>query len=157
MRRFRLRPQLRRGTSAVEAALCLPVFFFFFLALVEFGHARMAQTAMQSACRNGARMGSTEGITTAEVETQVRSMIAGAFDPAAATVFIKNGDAFDGSSSIPSSASDLEGLPDIELNNAEERQLFLVRARVAYNDIALVPMPFMNGVVLSAEAFMRHE
>jgi hypothetical protein len=148
---------MRRGTSVVEAAVCLPVFFFFFLALVEFGHARMVQTVLQSACRNGVRLGSTEGVTTSQVEVEVRGMIAGAFDPQQAELFVKDASTYDGGGSVPESGEDLEALPDIELNNADERQLFLIRARVAYNDIALVPMPFMNGVVLSAEAFMRHE
>lgn len=154
---LRSRRKMRRGTSAVEAAVCLPIFFFFFLALIEFGHARMAQTVLQSACRNGVRLGSTEGVTSDQVEAEVRGMISGAFDPQRATLFVKDASTYDGEGDIPESGEDLEALPDIELNDADERQLFLIRARVEYNDIALVPMPFMNGVVLSAEAFMRHE
>ncbi|MEX2169944.1 MAG: hypothetical protein WD851_11585 [Pirellulales bacterium] len=39
----------------------------------------------------------------------------------------------------------------------EARSLFMVRARVNYNEIALVPMPFAEHVVLEGQAFMRHE
>ena len=53
-------------------------------------------------------------------------------------------------------------MPSIELNNAEPRQLFMVRARINYRDVAIVPnIPylgnFLDDVTLEGQAFMRHE
>ena len=33
----------------------------------------------------------------------------------------------------------------------------MVRAKVRYNDICLVPFPFLKNMTLDAQAFMRHE
>ncbi len=115
------RVRTRRGTTTVEAAFVLPIFFFFIFALIEIGHAQMVMNVLNSACRSGARLGSTEGTSTSE-----------------------NG-------------NDFAALPDVDLMEIESRKLFMVHASVQYNDIALVPMPFMNGVVLDAQAFIRHE
>ncbi len=55
----------RRGTTVVETALVLPVFLLFVLGLIELGHAQMVKNVLRCACREAARMGSTEGHTTA--------------------------------------------------------------------------------------------
>lgn len=151
------RPGDRRGTTVVETAFVLPVFLFFIMALIEFGHAQMVNNVLRSACRAGARMGSTQGRTTADVESYVRNALSSAIDVNAVNVFVKNAGSFDEGAGVPSEQSGFESLPDINLHDAEPRQLFLVRARVNYNDVALVPMQFMEGVVLQGQAFMRHE
>lgn len=147
----------RNGTTVVETAFVLPVFLFFVLALIEFGHAQMVNNTLRSACRAGARLGSTEGRSTAEVKQHVRNVLGSAIDVNAVQVFVKNGQDFDDGGSVPESGEGFESKPDIELDGAEPRQLFFIRAKVDYNDIALVPMPFMDGVTLQGQAFMRHE
>lgn len=147
----------RRGTTVVETAFVLPVFLFFVLALIEFGHAQMVNNVLRSACRSGARLGSMEGPTTADVEAHVRQVLGSAINADAVHVYVKDGSTFDEGGSVPESQSEFESLPDINLYDAESRQLFLVRAKVEYNDIALVPMQFMEGVTLQGQAFMRHE
>ncbi len=147
----------RQGTTIVEAAFVLPVFFFIIFAIIEFGHAQLAINVMQSACRNGARLGSTEGATTAEVTSQVNQIMASAFNTSTASIYVLNAGVYDTSGTPPMTGSAIEALPAIELLNADPRQIFVVRATIPYNDIALVPMPFMNGVVLGGQAFMRHE
>lgn len=147
----------RRGTTIVEMAFVLPVFLFFVFALIEFGHAQMVNNVLRSACRAGARLGSTQGQTATSVESHVRQVLSGAVDVNAVEVFVKDGSSFDAGASVPTQQSGFEALPDVNLQDAEPRQLFLVRAKVNYNDIALVPMPFMSGVVLQGQAFMRHE
>ncbi|TWT85294.1 TadE-like protein [Posidoniimonas polymericola] len=147
----------RRGTTIVETAFVLPVFLFFIFALIEFGHAQMINNVLRSACREGARLGSTQGRSSADVENQVRQIIGSAMDPNDAQVFVKDGSSFDAGGAVPAEQSGFESLPDVNLGDAEPRQLFLVRAKIEYNDVALVPMPFMNGVVLQGQAFMRHE
>ena len=141
----------------MESAFVLPVFFFLVFAIIEFGHAQMVVNVMQSACRNGARLGCTEGATTSEVIGQVDQTMASAFETDTANIFVLDAGVFDSSTSPPTTGSGIEGLPALELLTADSRQIFVVRATVPYNDIALIPMPFMNGVVLHGQAFMRHE
>ena len=67
-------------------------------------------------------------------------------NPSLVTVYVKNAGAFDASGSPPTSGSSLEAMPDIELSTAEPRQLFMVRAKVHYNDIAIVPnIPYLGS------------
>jgi hypothetical protein len=156
------RPALRHGTTVVETALVLPVFLLFVLGLIELGHALMVKHVLQSACRQAARIGSTEGHTTAQVQAKTLSILGSAVDPSDVTVYVKNAGAFDSGSSPDTSGTALEALPSIELNDAEPRALFMVRAKVKYKDIAIVPnIPyignFLDDVTLEGQAFMRHE
>jgi Flp pilus assembly protein TadG len=152
----------RRGTTVVETAVVLPVFLLFVLGLIELGHAQMVKNVLRSACREAARVGSTEGHTTGEITQRVRDIIGTACDVAAVQVYVKDASAFDGSSSPSTSSASLENLPGIQLSEAAPRQLFLVRAKVHYNDIAIVPnIPYLghylDEVVLEGQSFMRHE
>ena len=143
--------------------MVLPVYLLFVFAILEFGHAMMVSNVMRSACRAGARLGSTEGQSTAAVEARVAEVIGGAVDPNKVQVFVKNADVYDDGGTPPTTGSGIEALPDIELTDAESRQMFLVRATVDYNDIAIVPIhlpilgPFLENVTLEGQAFMRHE
>ncbi|MCA9235373.1 MAG: pilus assembly protein [Planctomycetales bacterium] len=157
VRRSPEKSPLRRGTTVVETAVVLPVFLFLFLAIIEFGHAQMVANILNSACRVGARMGSTEGVSTADITARVNQTLGTAVDPANVSVFVKDASAFDSASPPDTTGVSIEALPDLEVDDAEPRQMFVVRAKVAYNDIALVPMDFMNGVVLETQAFIRHE
>jgi Flp pilus assembly protein TadG len=62
----------RRGSTAVEVALTLPIFIMFLAALMEFGHVLFVSHMLKAAAKSGARYGSTDGITTAQVQAQVR-------------------------------------------------------------------------------------
>ena len=147
----------RRGTTVIEVAFVLPVFLFFLLALIEFGHAQMVLNVLRSACRTGVRIGSTEGITTAVVENKVREVISSAINANSVDVIVKDAGVFDTEGPYPETSADFATLPEIDLSETEPKQLFMVHASVAYNDIALVPMAFMDGVVLNAQSFIRHE
>lgn len=154
---YRTKQRNRRGTTLVETAIVLPVFLFFLFAIIEFAHAQLVNNMLNSACRNGARIGSVEGTTSADVIARVNETMAPVISPDDVTVFVNNASVFDSGSSPPDTGAGIEALPGIEVSDAEPRQMFVVRARLNYNDIALVPMPFMNGVVLNSQAFMRHE
>jgi len=147
----------RRGTTTVEAAFVLPVFFFFVFAIIEFAHAQLVNSLLSSACRNGARLGAVEGTTTEQVVGRVDQTMGSAIDAAAVSVFVKDASVYDSGEAPPTTGAGIEALADVEVADAEPRQMFVVRARVPYNDVALVPMPFMNGVILQSQAFMRHE
>lgn len=153
----RARRSSRRGTTVVETAFILPVFMFLVFALIEFGHAQMVTNVLNSAVRVAARMGATEGTTTANVTARVNQTMNSAIKAGATSVFVKDASAFDSANPPAATGAGIEDLPNLEVSVAEPRQMFVVRARVAYNDVALVPMPFMNGVVLQAQSFMRHE
>ena len=152
----------RHGTTVVETAFVLPVFLLFVLGLIELGHAMMVQHVLQSACRQAARIGSTEGHTTADVKAKTLAVLGSAVNTNAVTVYVKDAGTFDASASPSTTSSALEAMPNIELMDADPRKLFMVRAKVSYKDIAIVPnIPylgsFLDGVTLDGQAFMRHE
>jgi hypothetical protein len=153
-----LRRRLRdcRGTATVETAVVLPVYLMVLLAISEFGHAQMVLNLLNSACRNGARIGSTEGTDTADVVARVKQTLGAAVPGNKVMVYVRDADVYD-TGTPPTTDSGIESLPAIEVADAEPRQMFVVRAKVAYNDICFVPMPFLENVVLDAQAFMRHE
>ncbi len=147
----------RHGTTLVETAFVLPVLFFFLLAIIEFGHAQLVNNMLNNACRTAARLGSVEGTTSADVEALIGQKMSPIIDESNVTIFVNDASVFDSGGSSPTNGTEIEALPATELADAESRQMFVVRARLNYNDIALVPMPFMNGVVLNSQSFMRHE
>ena len=149
--------RLRHGTTIVETAFVLPVFFFLVFAIFEFAHAQMVINLLNSACRNGARVGAVEGTSTTQVVSSVDQTLSSAIPTAAVSIFVKDASVYDSGGTPPMTGAGIEAMPDINLEDAEPRQMFVVRASVPYNDIALLPMDFMNGVVLDGQSFMRHE
>ncbi|MEM8947077.1 MAG: TadE family protein [Planctomycetota bacterium] len=154
---IRRRRTTRRGTTVVETAVVLPVFLTFLFAIFEFGHAQMVNNMLNSACRAAARVGSVEGTTSADVIARINQTMSPVISPDNVTIFVNDASVYDSGGSTPTSPAELEELPSIELSEAEPRQMFVVRARLNYNDIALIPMSFLDGVVLNSQAFMRHE
>lgn len=137
--------------------MVLPVYLILLFGIVEFGHAQMVLSLLQSGCRNGARMGALEGPTTADVIARVNRTVGSAVADGLATVAVRDASVFDTGDEFPETAAELDALPAIEVATAESRQMFVVRASVPYNSIALVPMPFLKNLTLSAQSFMRHE
>ncbi len=117
----------------------------------------MINNLLNSACRNAARVGAVEGSSTAQVENRVKQTLGTVVPLEHVQIFVKNASSLDSSSSMPDSGQSLENLPDIQLEDTEPRTLFVVRAKVAYNNVAIVPMSFLKNVVIDAQAFMRHE
>jgi Flp pilus assembly protein TadG len=148
---------LRSGTAAVETAVVLPVYVLLLFGVIEFGHAHMVVNLLQSGARNGARMGSTAGPTTAQVIARVRQTMGAGVNPGKVNVWVQDASSLDDGGAWPMTDAQVEALPDIELSSAQDRQLFVVRASVAYNDISLLPMPFLRGMRLQTQCFMRHE
>jgi hypothetical protein len=160
--KFRRCIAMRRGTTIVETAVVLPVFLLFVLALIELGHAQMVKHVLRSACRQAARVGSTEGNSTSEVRQRALNLLSSCVDEEHVQIYIKDASSFDSGGAPPSTGTQLEGMANIELTDAAPRQLFMVRAKVRYEDIAIVPnIPylgsFLDHVVLEGQAFMRHE
>jgi Flp pilus assembly protein TadG len=155
--RTRRASNVYRGATLVEFAIVLPIFFTFVFGVIEFGRLQLVSNMLQTACRTAARVGSTEDVTTAAATTRVEEILATVLNTQDLTVTVKDAGVFDSSGPYPQSAADYSALSDIELNTADPRQLFLIRATVAYNDIALLPFSVLNGVELRGQAIMRHE
>ena len=157
MRRLQKRTGSRSGTAAVETAVVLPVYVLLLFGVIEFGHAHMVVNLLQNGTRNAARMGSTAGPTTAQVIARVRQTLGAAVDPGKVSVWVQDASSLDDGTTWPMTDAQVEALPGIELATADDRQMFVVRASLAYNDISLLPMPFLAGMRLQAQSFMRHE
>ena len=154
--RARRRPS-RLGATLVEVAIILPVFLTFLFGLWAYGHAQMVSNMLKGATRTAARMGATEGVTTAQVEARIRQIMGSAIDGSDVVINVKDASAYDNGGSFPTSGSAMGGLPNLELNSAKSRQLFVVRATVNYNQVAILPTPWFDHVQLSGTTFMRHE
>jgi Flp pilus assembly protein TadG len=147
----------RRGTTLVESAVVLPVFLTLIFAIIEFGHAQLVNNMLNNACRTAARIGSVEGTSSSDVVARINQAMSPVVSSSNVTVYVNDASVYDSSGTPPSDAAGIEGLPSMEVSDAEPRQMFVVRAKLNYNDIALVPMPFLKNVTLASQAFMRHE
>src|SRR3954469_6381947 len=76
-----VRASLRRGAAVTEFAIVAPVFFLMVIGFIEFGRALMVQQVLVNASRVGARMASTTGSTTANVQTAVTNYTTGVAVP----------------------------------------------------------------------------
>lgn len=157
----RLRPSSdsscrRRGAATVEFAIVVPVFGIFLAAIVEFGHAYMVQTTLRGAARQAARLGIGETVSTAQVEQEARRIVSSAVNTDKLNILIKNANLFDTSQTVPEDLK-FEDLPDIELSDAQTRQLFIVRLEIPYEDVALFPPFWAKDLTLHSQSVMRHE
>jgi hypothetical protein len=147
----------RRGAALVETAVTLPVFFLFCFALLEFGHAYMVVNSINAAATKAARLGIAEGVTTAQVQAKLEELLGASLDTTHATFYIKDASIFDSEGGVDPSSIDYATLPNLELDDAEPRQLFVVRAEVPYEDVALLPPFWITDVTLRGQSVMRHE
>lgn len=163
--RVRPKPLRRRGATIVEMAVVIPVFAIFMAGLMEVNHAYLTLNILKAAVNKGARLGVAEPTTNAQVEAKVREVLGSAIDEDAVSVIIKDASVFDSPNVNPNNIN-YGSLPDINLQNAEPRQLFIVRVEVDYDKVALLPPMFVkktgpNGqkqsVKMTAQAVMRHE
>lgn len=160
MRWRRRRYLIRRGTTAVEAAFVFPALFLLLFAIIEFGHAQMVSDLLKAASRTGARYGATEGVTTAQVITKVQEVLATAIDPQQVTVLVKDASVFDDGGAIPTEQTNYAGLDEIQLQDAEPRQLYVVRVSVPYGAVGLLPVGvyrWLSDLTLTGQTVMRHE
>ena len=147
----------RRGATLVEFAIVLPVFLLLVFGIIEYGRLQMTVNLLKNACRQASRLGTTEGVSTSQAIARANQILGPAMDTNDVTILVKDASVFDEAGDLPENSSDYVALPAIELAEAEPRQLFLIRADIAYNDIALIPMQWMEGMVISGQAIMRHE
>jgi len=150
----------RRGTTVVETAIVLPVFFIFLFTIIAYGHSQMVINMLDASCRSASRYGSTNGVTTAEVRARVEELVGTVVDPDDVTIIVKDAGVYDTGGELPSDSDDFHALPDVEVANLEPRDLFLVRVELQYSDVAILPLPFLESLedmIVTGEAFTRHE
>jgi TadE-like protein len=146
---------LRPGTTSVEMALIMPVFFVVLFAIVEFGHAMMVRSLVMSTTKDAARLGAVGEVTTAEVRDYINGRLAKAMDPEEVTILIKNAGFMDDAD--PDFPENLATLPDIELSETDSRHPFIIRITVPYESTALLPPAWTTGMVISSDSVVRHE
>lgn len=157
MRPSRQRKNRRWGTAAVETAVVLPAYLALLFGIAEFGHVQLINNLLASACRNGARMGATEGTTSAQVVARVRQTLGAAINPNNVTIYVRDASVYDSGGAAPTTTSGVEALPALEVADAEPRQMFVVRAKTTYGHIAPLPFSYFKNITLDAQSFMRHE
>ncbi|WP_310820524.1 TadE/TadG family type IV pilus assembly protein [Stratiformator vulcanicus] len=154
----------RRGATLVELAVVLPVFTVFLAGLMEINHAYMVSSTLKAACQQAARQGVSDNVSTTAVKERLLEILSAAIDTSQVTVYIKDGSVFDNPGLDPT-AVNYSALSDINLSDAEPRQLFIVRAEVPYDAVSLLPPFFVkktggggsSPVMLSGQSVMRHE
>ena len=113
----------RRGAAAIEFALVLPIMIALAFGIIEYGWVFFQQANLQSAVREGARMGITVATTASP-------------DPVATAITRTNAvlDAYN----VPSGGRTINAT----FNGASPQMLLVVTATVNYSDIVgLVPAP----------------
>jgi hypothetical protein len=151
----------RRGTTSLEFAFILPVFLALVFGLMAVGHYRMSADLLKGACREAARYGAMQDVTTAMATERFRERASAGINVSLVNFSIKDLGSLDSSGgAMPDSAAEFSALPDIELGAAPSRRLFAVRAEVDYNQIAIIPMnwiPWANNLAVTTQVFTRHE
>lgn len=151
------RKRRRKGATAVEVAFVMPVFIVFVFILIEYGHMLWINNMLSAASRNAARLGTTEGATNAQVEQYVRNFMRGTCDTDDLQITIRDASIFDSDEEMPQSQSDFEDLPNITLDTAGTRQLFVVRVDLNFGNAAFLPFPGVDRINLFGQSIMRHE
>lgn len=82
----------RRGVTAVETALVLPICLVFIFGLFDFCRALMLRQVVDNAAREGARYATVSlyTVTTAQVQTVVQNFLAGQAPSATVSVYLAN-------------------------------------------------------------------
>jgi len=156
MQRIRLGQRTRRGTALVEFAVVLPVFLTFVFSLVEFGHYFMVRNALVTIAQRAARIGASDGSSTADIRARAEESVNAVIGINNATVLVKDASIFDQPGFDPENI-DYADLPDMEVANARPTDMFLVRIEVDYDDVAVLPPKFVGNVTLVGQSAMRRE
>jgi hypothetical protein len=146
----------RRGVAITETAVVLPLFFLMLFGLIEFGHVFMVIHSLNAAATRAARAGISESSTTSDVETLAEQIVASAMSVNEVSVVVKDASVFDDPSCDPESVN-CSTLPDLELSDAAERQLFLVRVSVNYADVSILGPKWLGNLQLYGQSVMRRE
>lgn len=146
----------REGATTVEVALILPIFAVLLAGLMEFSHYFMVVHMLNAAARQGAHLGSFQGVTNTQVTTKVNSIVGAAFNISKATVIVKDASVFDTANVNPSTLN-YTTLPSVDLTQSKTSDIFLVQVTVPYDNVALLPPFWIKGATVTGRAVIRHE
>mgnify|MGYP002631505738 CR=1 FL=1 len=153
--------QKRKGTTLVETAVVLPIFFTFLFGFIEFGHVFMTIHTLNSAARRAARLGVSELATTDEVRTLAHDILDSAIDADLENVKIQVKDASDFDDiAVDAGAMDdtyYESLPNVAVQDLERGSLFIVRIEVPYGEVGILGPRWIGDIKLYGQAVMRKE
>ena len=137
----------RRGAALVEMALVLPVFVAVTLGIIEFGRAMMVSQLVTNAAREGARLGSFDGTTNAEVEEEIRSFLQGSANVGSGEV------------SIAITITPATGNPDPanDVSQANVRDEVNVTVSIPFGSVSFIDGNYLAGKNITGSATMRHE
>ena len=155
-RRSRDRRPDRYGGSLVEFAIILPVFGILMMGILEFGHIYLVYNTMTAAAKRAARYGAVSGVTNNEVEGRASQILDSVIDMNDANVIVKDANIFD-TPAVDTTTIQYNDLDDINVEDLESRQLFMIHITVPYNDVAIIPPLWAKNLVLTAQSVMRHE
>ncbi len=150
----------RSGATLVELAIVLPVFFLLVFAFIEFGHVFMTIHVLNGAAKSAARVGVGDNSTTDEVKARANEILGGLLNPT--TMFkveVLDGSVFDDPDVDPTSI-DYNSLAEIDLSEAEPRQIFIVRVSVPYDNISIwgpAGPKWVRGINITGMSVLRHE
>ena len=127
----------RSGSTLVETAIVLPVFFLLIFAFIEFGHVFMTIHVLNGAAKQAARAGIGDNSTTDKVKEKAKTILSGLLNPTTQfNIDVLDGSTFDEPNFQPGNI-DYDKLPDADLEDYESRQLFIVRVSVSYTHLTL--------------------
>ena len=155
-RRLQTNKRERTGATLVETAVVLPVFLIFVWAIIEFGHAFMVTNLLTAAAKRAAREGVADEVTTAQVVARANAIVGSAISLDDVTVLVKDASIFD-DPAADISGIDYSTLPNVELNDLEPRQLFVVYIQVPYSSVCIMPPRWVTGVTMRGMSAQRHE
>lgn len=155
----------RQGAVSIEMAIVAPALILILFSLMEFGHVYLTINLLNGAAEKAARSGITDGATTADVIEVAQTILASALPNGTVAVSVKDASVFDedhiATAGTPEAfnpaAIDYSMLSDLELSDAESRQLFVVHLQVEYNEVGIVGPYFLDGITLTGQSLMRHE
>lgn len=76
MKRLRMRHNLKRAAVAVEMAVVTPVLLTMLFGIIEFGWLFTVRSTMVNAAREGARLGSLQGVSASEIVDRTNELLA---------------------------------------------------------------------------------
>ena len=130
----------------VETALVLPIMLMIILGIVEFGRAFSVSQLLTNAAREGNRMSVLSGVTTQNVIDEVHLLTTSTVGVSSSNVAVQV--------TVTPFAG---GAQHSDLTLAQKRDLVDVRVTVAYQNVSLMPVRWMQGVNLVGQSAMRHE
>ena len=147
----------RRGATVVEAALIIPVFLFFTYWLMEIAHMIAINAIIQNGVRDAARLGSTPDVTNEQAIDRLQNYVATLVPADVMEIEIKDATGFDEGTLDIGDTENFSSMPDMQLDQAESQDLFGIRATVSVSDVAFIPWPFTDEIMIRGVSFMRHE